>query len=420
MKRFIITDLENADNVKHCIGCFGCFFKTPGKCIILDECQEQGMRLGHCDEIVIVSKLTFGGYSKIVKKRFDRSLPYVHADFHIFQGQMHHKERYENDPTLKVYFYGDGTDAEKENAKILVKRNSYNLALTKYEVYFCETAEQAIEMTGVNIDKNNEIKESVVNIENNIISENSIIEKDILNVAILNGSPRGKKGASGSVSSELKNRILQSAGENAVIDNEEIVGYRENSELKNCWRKKVKVSEYFLAEDSLKESLELAEISELCSADWMIFVFPLYLDSPPSNLQACMEDLVSIKDRFKNVKVSCIALAGLYEGDQTKTAINMIKYWTKEMGFQFIKGTGFGGSGSLPGLRKMMPGEGCKKELLNLYDQIILANIKGVQEKNIYKNIGITLQEYKDSSEEAFRKLAQKNGFSVEDMGKQW
>lgn len=404
MERFIITDLEDATNVKHCTGCFGCFFKDPGRCIIMDECQNQGQKIGHCQEIILISKLTFGGYSRIAKKRFDRSLPYIHGDFHIFHGQMHHKGRYENDPILKVYFYGTASDREKETARILVERNSYNLALNKYEVYFCDTAEQAMKSASVTLEKDGKWKAE--NVNNHGCSVSSIqadkADEKILKIALLNGSPRGAKGASGSVVAELKNRIL------------------EHPKMADYGQRKVEVSEYFLTCDSLGESLDEEQTGMLCNADWMIFVFPLYLDSPASNLQAALEDMLEIRDKFKGAKVSCLALAGLYEGEQTETAIEMIKIWTEKMGLEFVKGAGFGGSGSLPGLKKIMPGEGVKKSLLELYDEIILANIEGKPVENSYRSIGMTLEEYKDSCESAFRGLAARNGFSIEDMGKKW
>ena len=415
MKRFIITDLEDAKKVNHCNGCFGCFFKDPGRCILNDECKDQGQKIGHCEEIILISRLTFGGYSRIAKKRFDRSLPFVHGDFHIFHGQMHHKGRYENDPTLKVYFYGPGTDNEKENAKILVERNSYNLALNKYETYFCDTAKQAMEMANVTI---NDLYDYDLDITADEISVED--KNENLNIAILNGSPRGTKGASGSVCAELRNRILQISKENTVLDDEIVTEYLENPQLDNCLQRKVDVYEYDLVGDSLKECLSMDEIGKLCNADWMIFIFPLYLDSPSSNLQACLEDMVAIREKFRGAKVSCIALAGLYEGVQTETAIRIMKYWSKEMGFEFIKGSGFGGSGSLPGLKKIMPGEGIKKGLLELYDEIIMANEKGKSLENSYKSIGMTLKDYQESCEGAFRGIAAKNGFSLEDMGKQW
>lgn len=149
MKRFVITDLRKPDGISHCTGCFGCFFKDPGRCVIDDEYRYQGEKIGHCEEMIIISKLTFGGYSRDAKIQLDRCLPYTHADFHMYKGQLHHKNRYTNDPVLKVYFYGEGTDGEKKTAEKLVERNSYNMTLSEYEVYFCDTKEEAISLSGI-------------------------------------------------------------------------------------------------------------------------------------------------------------------------------------------------------------------------------------------------------------------------------
>lgn len=114
--------------IKNCIGCFGCWIKTPGKCIIRDNYGDMGEMLSKCDELIIISRCFYGGYSPFVKNVLDRSISYVHPDFEIRNGEMHHKRRYENKLGLNITFYGDDiTDKEKETAENLVKANAVNL-----------------------------------------------------------------------------------------------------------------------------------------------------------------------------------------------------------------------------------------------------------------------------------------------------
>lgn len=150
MNRFIITDMTKPANVHHCMGCFGCFVKTPGMCIIDDDCRDQGRKFGHADELIIVSECVYGGYSPDAKIQIDRCLPYLHGDFTIIDGEMHHAFRYDNDPLVKVYFYGeDITARERKTAEKLLERNSKNFGFSKWEVHFCSSGKEAMALAGL-------------------------------------------------------------------------------------------------------------------------------------------------------------------------------------------------------------------------------------------------------------------------------
>ena len=112
---------------RYCIGCFGCWLKTPGRCVIKDRFQNMGETLAKVDGLILLSKATFGSYSSAVKNVLDRSISYVEPFFEIRNGEMHHKERYYKDLTISAVFYGDMSDGEKETAKSLVKANAVNL-----------------------------------------------------------------------------------------------------------------------------------------------------------------------------------------------------------------------------------------------------------------------------------------------------
>lgn len=122
---------------RSCIGCFGCWVKTPGACVIRDQYGDMGERIAKCDEVMIISKCFYGGFSPFVKKVLDRSIPYIHPDFQIRNGEMHHKRRYDNYFDMKVWFYGENiTEQEKQTAKRLIKANAINLLCEVKEVAF--------------------------------------------------------------------------------------------------------------------------------------------------------------------------------------------------------------------------------------------------------------------------------------------
>ncbi len=119
--------ISNMSKIKRCTGCFGCWFKTPGKCVLKDGYEHMGEHLGKADELIVISRCSFGSYSPFVKTVFDRSISYILPLFEKIEGEMHHQARYNNKLRLTVLFYGDNiTNEEKETAKILVKRNALN------------------------------------------------------------------------------------------------------------------------------------------------------------------------------------------------------------------------------------------------------------------------------------------------------
>lgn len=209
---------------------------------------------------------------------------------------------------------------------------------------------------------------------------------------ILNGSPRGEKGATGVVINDMKTFIP----EDITYEVMELTG------------------------DGIDESLDDDQRERLYGADILMFAFPLYVDIFPANLLYCVRDMESDKDRFINgsaVKVYAFVNCGLYEGSQASLAIDILRNWTFRMGFSFGMAAGFGGSGALPGARKQIPGEGLKKQMPKLFTALMEAVEKGDTDvENIYGNIGISRDEYKASSEAGWRKLAKRNGLEEKDL----
>ncbi len=155
--KLIVTDLKEfripvdgdyklikpQDGIRPCIGCFGCWVKTPGKCVIHDGYECTGMDMGKCTELILVSRCRYGSVSPFVKNVQDRAISYIHPDFVVRGGEMHHKRRYQNVISLSAYFYGeDISDAEKETAKKLIRANADNYDGTVKTVCFYRSAKE--------------------------------------------------------------------------------------------------------------------------------------------------------------------------------------------------------------------------------------------------------------------------------------
>lgn len=134
--------ISDNGKIKHCTGCFGCWVKTPGKCVLKDGYENMGALLAHAKEVIIISRSSYGSYSPFVKNILDRSISYVLPFFTIRNNEVHHALRYETPFKLSVSFYGDGM-AEQERALLekMVQANSLNFHPESCTVNFVELAE---------------------------------------------------------------------------------------------------------------------------------------------------------------------------------------------------------------------------------------------------------------------------------------
>ena len=133
--------LAAAPGVKPCTGCFLCWTKTPGVCVIPDRGQEFCRLLAQADKLTIVSRCYYGGFSPDVKAVMDRHIGYMLPWFHVHEGEMHHIPRYGRRMELAWHLYGDTTEVERETARRYCAANARNLHAASYTLDFYESAE---------------------------------------------------------------------------------------------------------------------------------------------------------------------------------------------------------------------------------------------------------------------------------------
>ena len=121
-----------------CQGCFGCWTKHPAECFMKDAMQQVCRIIGSADELVIITKNLYGGYSADIKNVLDRSIG-TSTPLSTYRGrQMHHTLRYGRHGLWKVIVYGDATEAEKTTFRYLAERNAVNDGFEQTEVRFIE------------------------------------------------------------------------------------------------------------------------------------------------------------------------------------------------------------------------------------------------------------------------------------------
>ena len=87
--------------IGHCIGCFTCWTKTPGKCVIKDDMAGLLELYMSSDIVIMASPLYVDHVTGIMKDFMDRSIPIVCPQFEMGDaGQTRHVARYSKYPAL--------------------------------------------------------------------------------------------------------------------------------------------------------------------------------------------------------------------------------------------------------------------------------------------------------------------------------
>src|SRR6056297_440553 len=123
VEEILLKEKEIAD----CLGCFKCWVKTPGTCIINDYGRKAAAELINSDLLIFLTPVRFGGYSYQLKKALDRMIPLISPYFKKIAGEVHHKKRYSKYPSiLAVGIMKEKNESQSKIFKELVERNSIN------------------------------------------------------------------------------------------------------------------------------------------------------------------------------------------------------------------------------------------------------------------------------------------------------
>ena len=275
------TPVTENGQIRPCVGCFACWNRTPGVCALKDGFADMGELIHRAEEVAVISRYTYGGFSGAVKNVFDRCLGYVLPQFEVVGGETHHQKRYDEDKPFTFIFYGHAlTEAEKASAERCVRAVCANFRAHVKAVVFRET----------------------VQAERPVRTAACAPGRTVL----LIGSMRGKRGNSGKLAQKLA-ALLPTPPEILTIQS---------------WMKDL---------DALAAALEDAETLVLC--------VPLYVDGLPSQVIRLMERFER-RCHGGAKKVYVLANMGLYESTQLVNLFEAVRQWCARMGFSYCGGLG--------------------------------------------------------------------------------
>ena len=288
--------------IRPCIGCFRCWAGGTGECVIPDGYNRMGALIHEADELVVMSRYTYGGFSSFVKNVFDRSLGFVLPEFETVYGEMHHQKRYPEYKPVTFRFRGRGlTEEDKEKARQYVAAVCRNLQGTVKDVIFDECAPE--ESPAAHPD------EPAVS-----PAVHPAAPADRSGLLFVSCSPRGK----GSNTEVFLEKLQEDLGSSADLF-------------------------------SLSPGADLTKIAEAVGrAETVVIGIPLYVDGLPAAALRLMEKVKELGSGDR-CKLYAVVNNGLYESRQNVNMLNMLKGFCAENGLVY-RGAAAIGAGEVAGL----------------------------------------------------------------------
>ena len=117
----------------HCMGCFGCWLKKPGECVINDGMTEINRTFMKSDAVIYLCPVVFGQASANMKDAIDRWLPNM-LPFFITRsdGSTMHPPRYDDYPSVIMIAYGEALSDEDAQLFVDIANHRSNMTALTY------------------------------------------------------------------------------------------------------------------------------------------------------------------------------------------------------------------------------------------------------------------------------------------------
>jgi len=117
-----IWDIEKMD-IHYCIGCWTCWWETPGRCVHKDDGPDIFKSVIHADLLILASPMMAGFTSSSLKRICDRLIVLLHPYITFIKKECHHWKRYDTYPKIGLLLKKE-PDTDKED--LLITRDIYD------------------------------------------------------------------------------------------------------------------------------------------------------------------------------------------------------------------------------------------------------------------------------------------------------
>ncbi len=118
-----------------CIGCWNCWLKNPGKCVMKDQMVEFYPDYVNSDAVILLMDTAQGFINYQAKAFLDRTIPHYNPYIEIVDGECHHVARYKSYPDMVFFYDPEGlTDQEEQVIEDYLYRTAYHFKSKAYRI----------------------------------------------------------------------------------------------------------------------------------------------------------------------------------------------------------------------------------------------------------------------------------------------
>ncbi|MDO9085074.1 MAG: hypothetical protein Q7U53_02600 [Anaerolineaceae bacterium] len=122
-------------SITACIGCWTCWLRTPGQCIMKDEMAEFYPAYTTSDTVILLMDTAQGFINHLAKAFIDRTIPHYHPYIELVDGECHHVARYKSYPDMVFHFDTEGlTNQEEQLIEDYLVRTAYHHRSKAYRI----------------------------------------------------------------------------------------------------------------------------------------------------------------------------------------------------------------------------------------------------------------------------------------------
>ena len=131
--------------IRYCIGCFGCWVKTPGECSnAADDSRRVRREYINTDFALFASPVIMGFTSALLKRAHDKLLPLLLPYFEAHHWEAHHASRYARYPGVGLLLEA-GPDTDAEDTQIITEIYRRDAINFKAPFRFCRLTSEPVE-----------------------------------------------------------------------------------------------------------------------------------------------------------------------------------------------------------------------------------------------------------------------------------
>lgn len=297
----IILSLRDMD-LRYCIGCFGCWVKTPGQCKVGDASLKIDSEVINSDFLLWASPLKMGFPSALLKKAVDKFIPLIHPYMEVVNYEAHHVPRYQKYPNLGLLLAKE-EDTDERDLEIIADIFSRTSLNFKSHLSFAMTMDEPVLHIAQSIESARKLR---VPYKKRLAPMLGVVIDPPTSLTIFNGSPRGNKGNTPIMLNKFAEGFASAGGNDFQIHTLNRINQRE------------------------------AHLQAFSEAECVFLGFPLYTDAMPGMVKDFIESLEPLKGRPDNPPIGFLVQSGFPEAAHSRHIERYLEKLAARLGSPYL------------------------------------------------------------------------------------